>query len=52
MWWVFYLLAVVSSDQLLHWALAGAVALTVLFNSSVRFSESISLSKYPSYAND
>lgn len=50
MWWVLYLFAVASSGQLLHWTLAGAVALTVLFDSSVRFSESISLSKYPSYA--
>jgi steroid 5-alpha reductase family enzyme len=49
-WWMFGLFAVAASGSLLHWTLLGALGLTVLFDSSVRFSESISASKYPDYA--
>ena len=50
-WWVLYLFAVAASGSWLHWTLGGVVALTILFDSSVRFSEGISASKYPSYAD-
>jgi len=53
MWWTFYLFTITSSSQhsLLHWTGIGVVMLSLLFDGSVRFGESISLSKYPSYAN-
>jgi len=50
MWWVLYLFAVSASDVWLQWSLMGAVLLHLLFEGSTRFTESISLSKYPSYA--
>jgi steroid 5-alpha reductase family enzyme len=50
-WWVLYLFAVAASGSWLHWTLGGVVALTILFDSSVRFSEGISAGKYPGYAD-
>jgi steroid 5-alpha reductase family enzyme len=50
-WWVLYLFAVAASGAWLHWTLGGVVALTLLFDGSVRFGESISASKYPAYAD-
>ncbi|MCY4016517.1 MAG: DUF1295 domain-containing protein [Gammaproteobacteria bacterium] len=49
MWWVFYLFAVAASGSPLHWSLAGAILLNLLFLGSTRLTESISLGKYPSY---
>ncbi len=49
MWWVFYLFGVAASGQWLNWTLAGPVLLTLLFEGSVRFGESVSASKYPAY---
>ena len=51
MWWMVYVFGVAASGEWLHWTLAGPVALTILFDGSVRFGESISGSKYPSYAD-
>ena len=50
-WWVFYGFAIAASGAWLHWTATGFILLTVLFDSSVRFGESISVSKYASYAN-
>ena len=50
MWWVLYLFAVSASGIWLHWTLIGAALLHLLFEGSTRFTESISLSKYPTYA--
>lgn len=57
-WWVFYALgasAAVAAGAgvwggALNWSIAGAVLLTLLFLGSTRFTESISASKYPAYA--
>ncbi len=51
-WWVLYVFAVAASGgEWLHWTLTGVVALTLLFDGSVRFGEWISASKYPDYAD-
>lgn len=50
-WWVIYLFGVVAAGTLAVWTITGAVLLTVLFIGSTRFTEEISLSKYPSYAD-
>merc|ERR1711997_260186 len=51
MWWTFYLFAITSSAKhtLLHWTGIGALMLTLLIDGSLRFGESISASKYPTY---
>ena len=49
-WWLLYLMGAVAAGSLWQWTVAGAVLLTLLFVGSTRFTESISLSKYPSYA--
>jgi len=53
MWWTFYLFAISSNPErsLLHWSGIGVAMLSLLFDGSVRFGESISAGKYPSYAN-
>ena len=48
-WWVFYGFAVAATGVWLHWTVAGAVLLTLLFIGSTIFTESISRSKYPEY---
>jgi steroid 5-alpha reductase family enzyme len=48
-WWVFYGFAVAATGAWLHWTIAGAALLTLLFIGSTRFTESISRSKYPDY---
>lgn len=49
-WWLVYLFGVVATGAWLHWSIAGAVLLTLLFDGSTRFTESITKSKYPRYA--
>lgn len=53
-WWVFYALGAVAvaadGGGWLNWTIAGAVLLTVLFIGSTIFTESITSSKYPAYA--
>ena len=48
-WWVFYGFAVAATGVWLHWTVAGAVLLSLLFIGSTMFTESISRSKYPDY---
>lgn len=48
-WWVFYGFAVAATGAWLHWTIAGAVLLSLLFVGSTAFTESISRSKYPEY---
>jgi len=53
-WWVFYALGAVAvvgdGGSWLNWTIVGAVLLTALFIGSTIFTESISASKYPAYA--
>ncbi len=49
-WWIVYLFGAVAAGTLAVWTVAGAVLLTVLFIGSTVFTEQISLSKYPEYA--
>lgn len=48
-WWVFYGFAVAATGAWLHWTVAGAVLLSLLFGGSTVFTESISRSRYPEY---
>ncbi|GAA2237955.1 DUF1295 domain-containing protein [Herbiconiux moechotypicola] len=50
-WWVFFFVGAVSAGTVLSWTVAGAVLLTTLFIGSTVFTESITLSKYPEYAD-
>jgi steroid 5-alpha reductase family enzyme len=50
-WWSIYLLCSVGTGSLLHWSLAGPVALTCIFIGSTGFTESISMARYPAYAD-
>ncbi len=50
-WWVFYGFAVVGTGEPLQWSILGTVLLTLLFDGSSRFTEQITLSKYPEYAD-
>ena len=48
-WWVIAAFAVAAA-RAVPWTILGAVLLTLLFVGSTRFTESITLSKYPEYA--
>ena len=48
-WWAIAAFGVVAAGTL-TWSIAGALFLTALFIGSTRFTESITLSKYPEYA--
>jgi len=49
-WWLLYLIGAAAAGSLLHWTIAGAILLTLLFIGSTRLTEQITLSKYPEYA--
>lgn len=49
-WWVLYAMGAVALGTALHWTLVGPVLLTALFIGSTRFTEAITASKYPEYA--
>lgn len=51
MWWSFYLFAVAASGHWVHWPIAGAAILTLLFQGSTTLTERITLRKYPDYAD-
>ena len=46
-----FLFGAVAAGSLLQWTVSGAVLLTVLFIGSTRFTEEITRSKYPEYAD-
>jgi steroid 5-alpha reductase family enzyme len=50
-WWLLFLMGAVAAGSVLQWTVLGAVLLTVLFVGSTRFTEQITLSRYPEYAN-
>lgn len=49
-WWVFYAMGAVASGAALNWTIIGALLLTALFIGSTRFTEAITASRYPEYA--
>ena len=49
-WWTLFFFGVVAAGSLLQWTALGAVLLTALFIGSTIFTESITKSKYPEYA--
>ena len=49
-WWVLFGFGAVAANCVLQWTVLGPVLLTLLFVGSTRFTESITLSKYPPYA--
>ena len=50
-WIGFYLFSVAASGRWVNWSLIGALLLVLLFIGSADFSEKISASKYPKYAD-
>ena len=50
-WWVVYAFGAVAAAAVFQWTIVGAVLLTLLFVGSTRFTEKITLSKYPDYAD-
>lgn len=48
-WWLLFLMGALAARSLLEWTAAGAILLTLLFIGSTRFTESITLSRYPEY---
>src|SRR5690606_19400695 len=50
-WWAFFLFGAIAAGSLLQWTVLGAVLLTALFIGSTIFTESITRSKYPEYAD-
>jgi steroid 5-alpha reductase family enzyme len=50
-WWVVFGFAVSASGDVLQAPLVGPVLLTLLFHGSAQFTESITASKYPAYAD-
>ncbi|MFO0757601.1 MAG: DUF1295 domain-containing protein [Byssovorax sp.] len=50
MWWMVYLFAVAASGRWLHLTIAGPILLTLLFQGSTSFTESITASRYPGYS--
>jgi steroid 5-alpha reductase family enzyme len=49
-WWTIFLFGAVAAGSLLQWTVLGAFLLTTLFVGSTIFTESITLSRYPEYA--
>lgn len=49
-WWVVFAFGAIAAGSVVQWSVLGAVLLTLLFVGSTRFTESISLSRYPEYA--
>jgi steroid 5-alpha reductase family enzyme len=49
-WWVLYAFSVIASGEWLNVSIPGPVVLTALFLGSTRFTEELSLAKYPAYA--
>jgi steroid 5-alpha reductase family enzyme len=50
-WWVIFAFGAIAAGSVAQWTIAGAILLTLLFVGSTRFTESISRSRYPEYAD-
>jgi len=49
-WWIFYVIGAWARDVWLDYTLVGPLVLTALFHGSTKFTEELSLRKYPEYA--
>ncbi len=49
-WWVIFAFGAVAAGSVLQWTVVGIVLLLAVFIGSTSFTEAISLSKYPEYA--
>jgi steroid 5-alpha reductase family enzyme len=49
-WWAFFFFGAIAAGSVLQWTVVGALLLTGLFIGSTIFTESITKSKYPEYA--
>jgi steroid 5-alpha reductase family enzyme len=49
-WWVVFSFGAIAAGSILQWTALGAILLTLLFVGSTVFTERISLSRYPEYA--
>jgi steroid 5-alpha reductase family enzyme len=49
-WWTLFFFGVIAAGSILQWTVAGAFLLTTLFIGSTIFTESITKSRYPEYA--
>jgi steroid 5-alpha reductase family enzyme len=50
-WWALFLFGAIAAGSILQWTVAGALLLTLLFVGSTKFTESITKSRYPEYAD-
>ncbi len=50
-WWVLFLMGAVAARSLVQWTVVGPFLLTLLFVGSTAFTEKITLSRYPEYAD-
>lgn len=50
-WWVLFLFGAIAGGSLVQWTVIGALLLTLLFVGSMRYTEAITLAKYPEYAH-
>jgi steroid 5-alpha reductase family enzyme len=50
-WWMVFVFGAIAAGSVLQWTVLGAVLLTALFVGSTIFTESITLSRYPEYAD-
>jgi len=50
-WWALFFFGAIAAGSLLQWTVLGAALLTGLFIGSTMFTESITKSKYPEYAD-
>jgi steroid 5-alpha reductase family enzyme len=50
-WWALFLFGAIAAGSILQWTVLGALLLSVLFVGSTKFTESITKSKYPEYAD-
>ena len=49
-WWTVFTFGAIAAGSVLQWTVVGPVLLTLLFLGSTAFTESITKSKYPEYA--
>jgi steroid 5-alpha reductase family enzyme len=49
-WWMLFIWGATTMSSVLHWSIVGCVLLSALFVGSTRFTEELSLRKYPEYA--